>query len=209
MDKKTRACLVILWVISLLGVASLACSQAGDILTPEEATARVQASKEPKPELESVSGATFQEGDNIKFVGTGYLVPLRKNPGDQVAYSHAGRGDTGVILGSREVEDVIWYQVKGPSGEGWVEVESIELLEGESAATVEGLQPGAEVYLVGKGFLINILSEPGGRLVANQERGVLVTIIQVTEHEGEQWYYINAPGGEGWVLEENLTQEQP
>ncbi len=209
MDKKTRACLVVLWVISLLGVASLACSQAGEILTPEEATASAEAAKTPKPVLESVSGAAFQEGDKIKFVGTGYLVPLRKDPGDQIAYSHAGRGEEGVVLGSREVDGEIWYQVDGPSGEGWVDAESIEALEGGGSAAVEGLQPGAEVYLTGKGFLINILEEPGGRLVANQERGVLVTIVDVTEHEGENWYYISAPTGEGWVLEENLTEEQP
>jgi hypothetical protein len=46
-------------------------------------------------------------------------------------------------------------------------------------------------------------------MIAGQERGVEVTIIEIAEHEGEWWYKIDAPTGEGWVPAENITADAP
>jgi len=74
----------------------------------------------------------------------------------------------------------------------------------------EGLQPGDMVYLQNKSFLVSMMSEPGGnKMVAAQERGAQVEIIQVTSVEGVLWYFIKAPTGEGWVPEANITTEAP
>ena len=210
MEKKTSARRAVVLAIGLLVLASLACSQAGEILSPEEATARAIEAEKPDIVMTAdvVGGVDFEPGDEIEFVGSGYLVPLKKNPGDRSAYSHAARGDVGVVLGSQVIDGEIWYQVDGPSGEGWVQAENLEAVAGEEAAT-EGFQAGDELYLVGKGYLINILNEPGGRLIANQERGVVVTVVGSADYEGEVWYLIDAPTGEGWVETENLTTEEP
>ena len=210
MEKKTSARRAIVLAIGLLVLASLACSQAGEILSPEEATARAIEAEKPDIVMTAdvVGGVDFDPGDEVEFAGAGYLVPLKKNPGDRSAYSHAGRGDLGVVLGSQAVDGEVWYQVDGPSGEGWVQAENLQAVAGEEAAT-EGFQAGDELYLVGKGYLINILNEPGGRLVANQERGVVVTVVGSADYEDEVWYLIDAPTGEGWVKTENLTTEEP
>jgi hypothetical protein len=209
MEKKTSARRAVVLAIGLLVLASLACSQAGEILSPEEATAQAIEASKPKVVVTAdvVGGTDFAPGDEIEFVGAGYLVPLKKNPGDRSAYSHAGRGDLGVVLSSQVVDGEVWYQVDGPSGKGWVQTENLKALEGEAAT--EGFQTGDEAYLVGQGYLINILSEPGGKLVANQERGVLVTVVGSADYKGEIWYLIDAPTGEGWVKTENLTTEEP
>lgn len=72
------------------------------------------------------------------------------------------------------------------------------------------LKPGTTVYLIGKGYLINLVDAPGSlRMIAGQERGAEVSIIQSTTHEGEIWYLVSAPTGEGWVHEENVSTEAP
>jgi len=73
-----------------------------------------------------------------------------------------------------------------------------------------GFQVGETVYLTNKSFLVNLMSEPGGnRMIAAQQRGALVDILQATTVDGELWYFINAPTGQGWVPEENITDEAP
>ena len=73
-----------------------------------------------------------------------------------------------------------------------------------------GIQVGDVVYLTGKGYLISIVAEPGSmRMIAGQERGVKVTIIDVADVEGETWYKIDAPTGDGWVPAENIATEKP
>jgi hypothetical protein len=142
MDKQASARVTALWAalsaIGLLLLTNLACAQAGEILTPAEATARAEATQN--------------------------LVRPTATPG--------------------------------------------AFKEGSSAA--EGPQVGDAVYLTGRGFLISLVSEPGAtRMIAGQERGVEVTIIEITEHEGELWYKIDAPTGEGWVPAENITTDAP
>ena len=72
------------------------------------------------------------------------------------------------------------------------------------------LEIGTTVYLTGQGYLINLLDAPGSfRMVGGQERGTEVTIVQSTTIEGEIWYLVSAPTGEGWLPEENVTTEIP
>jgi hypothetical protein len=142
MEKHTSAHITALWAalsaIALLLLANLACAQAGEILTPVEATARAEATQNPVRPTATPGAA--QEG----------------------------------------------------------------------SLTAEGPQVGDVVYLTGKGFLISLVSEPGAtRMIAGQERGVEVTIIEIAEHEGELWYKIDAPTGEGWVPAENITADAP
>jgi len=79
-----------------------------------------------------------------------------------------------------------------------------------TAELQEGFQVGDVVYLTNKSFLVNMMSEPGGnRMIATQERGAKVDILQATVVDGELWYFIKAPTGEGWVPEANITDEAP
>jgi hypothetical protein len=85
-------------------------------------------------------------------------------------------------------------------------------IEGQSAETAEpeGPQVGDVVYLSGTAFLIRLVDKPGGtRMIAGQEKGVQVEILNLTEVEGEKWYLVDAPTGEGWVPAENVFTEAP
>lgn len=74
---------------------------------------------------------------------------------------------------------------------------------------ISGPQPGETVYLTGKAYLISIVDEPGSiHIIASQQKGVEVTIIKIVEHEGEFWYFVDTPTGEGWVSAENITTEK-
>ena len=146
MTKQTSAGIAALWVISLLFLASMACAQAGEILTPAEATARAEATQNPPTPVTTPTEAGSSAGESAE---------------------------------------------QGPS-------------------IPEGPQVGYTVYLIGTGLLIKLVAEPGATgMIANQERGAEVTIIEVTEHEGELWYKIDAPTGQGWVPAENITLEAP
>lgn len=212
MEKQSSASRAILWAIGLLLLASLACAQAGEILSPAEATARAEEARSPtRPAVtpESAGGAEFQPGDSVKFISTGNIVPLMRNPGDSSAFVRASAGDTATVLGSQEVQGELWYQVNGASGEGWVEAKYLGAVEGETSAP-EGPQAGDTVYLASKAYLIQLVAEPGGtRMIAFQERGTEVIILELAEHEGEIWYKIDAPSGEGWVPAENIATEKP
>jgi len=79
-----------------------------------------------------------------------------------------------------------------------------------TAELQEGYQVGDVVYLTNKSFLVSLMSEPGGnRMIAGQERGAQVDILQATTVDGVIWYFIKAPTGEGWVPEDNITAEAP
>lgn len=69
---------------------------------------------------------------------------------------------------------------------------------------------GTTVYLTGRTYLINIFDAPGSlKMVAGQERGVAVVILDSSLLGDEIWYLIDAPTGQGWVHEENLAIEKP
>jgi hypothetical protein len=204
--------------IALLVLASLACEQAGEVLTEEEATARAEEGIFRPEEGSEAAGATLQNGDMATIVGSGFLINLVDTPGGRIAGSQS-RGSTVEILGSAVFEEEVWYQVSSATGPGWLKAESLEAVEAEEGTTAEGEEGESEssgpgegdtVYLVSNGFLVNLLKEPNGQIQAVQERGVAVVIEDVfVTDEGETWFLINAPTGEGWVSIENISEEAP
>ena len=203
------------WVIGLLLLASASC-ETGQILTPAEATARARQTAAPAVTPKVVGKAEFKPNDTVEFAGTAFLVPLRKEPGEGNPFSYAGRGDKATVLASQEVDDEIWYLVTGTAGQGWVPAEFLKAVgpstaeTSQEAGTTERTQIGDTVYLTGRGFLINLMDQPGGRrIVANQERGVAVTIVEIAQQDSETWYLIDAPTGQGWVTAENISTEAP
>lgn len=214
----------LLLFIGLLVLVSLACAQSGDILSSEEATARAQEGVfQPGDGGESAADAQFELGDSANVTGSGFLINLLDVPGGRIAGSQS-RGSTVEILESADFEGEIWYHVDSETGDGWLRATNLEPVEGEAEeegeageeevvgedATLAGPTEGDTVYLVSTGFLVNLLSEPGGRLQAVQERGVAVIILQRFEAEdGIFWYNIDAPTGQGWVSEDNISLEAP
>ena len=207
----------LLFFIVLLVFVGLACQQSGDILTEEEATARAEEGVFRPGEGESAADAELDVGSSATIIGSGFLINLLDVPGGTIAGSQS-RGSTVSILASAEFEGEIWYQVDSETGEGWLKAENLEAVAAESPAEGDGegdAEPsgpvaGDTVYLVSNGFLVNLLREPNGQIQAVQERGVEVTIEDVfVTPEGETWYLINAPTGEGWVSTENISEEAP
>jgi len=123
------------WIL-FLGLSllpSLACEKAGEILTPEEATARARQAAEPTATPETQVEPTVSEGPQV----------------------------------------------------------------------------GDKVQLIGTSYLVSLVDAPGSRrMIAGQERGVEVTILEVADHEGETWYKIDAPTGVGWVPAGNISAEK-
>lgn len=204
------------WFLGLLVIASLACGiQTGEILTPEEATARVEQTREARFSSDSsTQEGGFQTDDTVVFTGEEYLIPMFQEPGGEGnPFSFAGRGDEGTVIGSRDVEGVRWYRVETSAGTGWVNQEHLQAAggggQGETASS-NGAQSGDIVYLTASGFLVNLYNEAGGsRIVANQQSGAEVTVLGTETVEGETWYLIEAPTGEGWVPAENISTEPP
>ena len=200
-DRTRLACM-----IGLLLLAGLACAQAGEILSPEEATAQAQESSSI---VRGGSGSsdlvTFgpQVGEEAELTtGRGVIINLQSEPGGGIIGGES-EGATVTVLEVADHEGEIWYRIDTTTGEGWVKEENLIRLEGASGSD-GGARVGDTVMLTGVGFLVNFLSEPGGQIVAGQERGTEVEILEITTHEGETWYRIDAPTGEGWVSEQNI-----
>ncbi|UCG24072.1 MAG: hypothetical protein JSW55_18395 [Chloroflexota bacterium] len=68
------------------------------------------------------------------------------------------------------------------------------------------LQPGDQGELVGSNFIINFFERPGGRIIAGQERGAIVTVLEAADDGERIWYKIEAPTGEGWVTENSIEK---
>ncbi len=203
MKKRTH----IVWFISLLLLGALACAQSGEIITEAEATSRAES-----PVVLSAGGsadaADFNIGDVATLGGKGFLVNLLDAPGGKISAGQE-KGAEVEVLASTAFEDEIWYQIQASTGDGWVKAENLEAIEGEDL-TAEGPQPGDTVYLVGTGFLINMVNEAGGNLmIAGQERGAEATIVEVTTVDDVLWYLIEAATGQGWVPAENISTEAP
>lgn len=194
--------------VGILILASLACAQAGTILTPEEATQQAQATADAGIGTGEGSETDIHVGDTVEFVGIGYLVLLREEPGSESTTVQSQRGVKGTVLGSQIYEDVVWYLIETVGGQGWLPTELVELVE--EPVTV-AFQAGDVVYLIGPGDLINILEGPGttGDIRETQTSGVEVTILEVSELEEVNWYRVETPTGEGWVAGESITAEAP
>lgn len=204
---KGRRALILM--IGVLILASLACSQAGEILTPAEATARaVEAAPVFATGDSSVEGGVFEAGDKAELTDRSFLVNLYDAPGGKVSAGQERGAEVTVLEVSTDV-GAIWYKIEAPTGQAWVPAKNLKALEGEAETAVTGPQPGDGAYLQGKSFLVNFLDVPGGKIIAGQERGMAVTILQVAEVDGAVWYQIDAPAGQGWVPEENITTEEP
>lgn len=209
----------LLWGIVLLVAAGLACAQAGEVLTPEEATARAEEGL-PGQDREGSTAGDFQVGDTAALTGRSFLVNIMDAPGGRIRAGQE-RGAVVTVLQATEVDGAIWYQIEAPGGTGWVRWDALEAIEGEAgdetggeeepAAEEEagGVAAGDTVYLAGTGFLINLYDEPGGRIAATQERGATVVILDSTTVDDATWYQIEAATGQGWVPEENITAEAP
>jgi hypothetical protein len=213
----------ILWLVLPLILMVLACAQAGEILTPAEATERATGQL-PGSDREGSTAGEFQVGDTAALTGRSFLVNIMDAPGGRIAAGQE-RGVEVEILQATEVDGEIWYQIQAPTGTGWVSADNLEPVEGgeeEEAAgdgAAEGggeeaagaISTGETVYLTGRSFLVNLYEEPSATALirANQERGAAVTVLQATTENGTIWYEIDAPTGQGWVSEDNVTTEAP
>lgn len=209
-------------VIGLMFVASLAC-QTGQVVTPEQATATTRASRGVQrvtPILNRTEGSNNAEeeacaggpqvGDTAKLTAKSFMVSLVGEPGAKRILAQQERGVKVKIIELGETEGECWYLVDAPTGQGWVKTENLEFEEATTEPTASGPQEGDTVYLTAKQYMVNLVQEPGAmRIIAQQERGTPVTILSVVEHEGELWYLIDAPTGQGWVSAENITTEPP
>jgi hypothetical protein len=205
---KGRRALVLM--IGVLILASLACSQAGEILTPAEATARaVEAAPVFTTGSSSVEGGMFEAGDKVVLTDRNFLVNLYDAPGGKISAGQERGAEVTVLEVSTTELGEVWYKIEAPTGEAWVPAKNLEAQESEAETTIEGPQPGDGAYLQGTGFLVNLLDTPGGKMIAGQERGAAVTVLQVVEVDGAVWYQIDAPTGQGWIPAENITTEAP
>lgn len=195
------------WFIGLLALMSLACAQAGNVISFEDATATAEGKYAPITESGgTVDGADFTIGDTVLLAGRGFLINLMDDPGGRISAGQQ-RGAEVEILSSVLYEDALWYEVDSSTGTGWIKGENLEPMPAAEAKYAAG----DNAYLVGTGFLISLMKEAGGlRMIAGQERGVEVEIVDNTEiDDGTMWYLIDAPTGQGWVPEENLSDEAP
>jgi hypothetical protein len=196
------------WAISLLLLAGLACAQAGEILSSEEATAQAEGASNIVSGTGSSDLVTSgpQIGDEAELTGS-FIINLQAEPGGRIIGGKE-RGATVTVLEIADFEDEIWYRIDTSTSEGWVRESSLVPIEGATGGA-GGPAVGDTVLLKGVGFLVNLLSEPGGRIIAGQERGTEVDILEITTYEGQTWYRIDAPTGEGWVSEENIELPEP
>jgi hypothetical protein len=115
-----------LWlVLGVLVLASLACKQAGEIITDAEATQRAMPTVTPTLAIREVADSEFKAGDEVVFAGKGYLVPFYANPGDERVLTHAARGDRGTVLNAVMYEGELWYEIQSVAGHGWAPADSI------------------------------------------------------------------------------------
>jgi hypothetical protein len=111
---------VLLMALLVLLTASLACSKAGKILTPAEATA--SAMPTAVPTVETMAGEHgLAPGDTAYLVNRSYLVNFYDAPGSKKIVTAQQRGVEVKILNIGQAPDgTIWYQVEAPAGTGWV-----------------------------------------------------------------------------------------
>jgi hypothetical protein len=116
-------------MIGLLVFAGLACSQAGEIMSPEEATALAKPTETPTPEF--VTEYTYQIGDEVLLQdpNRGFLVLFVANAGSTSVTGQAPRGETATITGTALIGDVEWYEITAPGGSGWITLGHIQTPE--------------------------------------------------------------------------------
>lgn len=197
-------------VLAALLLASLAC-QTGQILSPEEATQAAIETREA--EFESSSEAISSDidpGSTVELSGLSYLVAIVDEPGSDNTITNVSRGDTATVLEAAQFEGEIWYRVDTDGGDGWIKGDFVRPAAGSEEAGAPLFREGDQPYLTGTQFLISMMRAPGTNdMIAGQERGVQVTVLEARRVEEDVWYLIDAPTGEGWVPEGNLSSEAP
>lgn len=201
----------ILLAISALILSVMACEQAGEIITPEEATRRAQEAidiEEAATPLPELADTDIQIGESVRFTSGEFLVLLRREPGAALIAVQSDRTATGTVVGSALHEGEVWYEVEiAGSGSGWLPADAVE-----SIGTVEAeYDIGDVVYLRGPDDEVAIQTNPGSGNPFSRDVpvGTEVTIVKKTELEGKSWYQIAAPGGLGWVTGEYVTAVRP
>jgi hypothetical protein len=128
---KRKNLYTILAAVTALILLSLACNQAGEIITPAEATQNYVATKEASESgvVGDAEDADYPADSEAILTGVGYLVGLYSNPGDVSAVTFATRGDKVTVEGSQYLDDVIWYRVESSAGSGWVPAENLKPVE--------------------------------------------------------------------------------
>ncbi len=115
------------WLICLGVLVGLACSAAGEVLSPEEATQRAIPTVAATQERTSGLEAAFAINDVAEIVGTQFLILLRNTPGDLRTFAtQATRGEQATILDYQEFDGKQWYLVKVSAGQGWVQAENLK-----------------------------------------------------------------------------------
>ena len=207
----------IIWFIGLLVLATLACNQAGQILSPEDATATAVFLAIPEEVEETESTETIETdramGEEITLVTAGAVVPLATSPGSG-SISFAANLQPATIIDIREVDGVIWYKVNSTSGEGWITENYIQpsVVESEDGEISDELNAeiGETVYLVGTGFMVTLVDQAGGnRMIATEPRGGAVEIVDKKVVAGVAWYKVDGTSQPGWVTSESLSREAP
>lgn len=110
----------ILLAISALVFSVIACEQAGKIITDAQATqTAIPTATVVIFELEN---AIFDVGDEVVIIGGnfGALVPLYGSAGARFFSSQVLHGTHVAVLGLDEIDDVVWYQIEGLIGNGWI-----------------------------------------------------------------------------------------
>lgn len=216
-SRKLNPKLLLFIIVGIIILAGVAC-QSGEVISPEEATARAKESRAVVVKKTATPGGTSHTGGDVipsgskaTLVGKAYLINIYKEAGSTRILSQQEKGVEVEVQDVTNVNDETWYLIKAPAGQGWVKAENLEIVgEEKGSESGEGPQVGDTVYLAGKSYLINLYKEPGStRIIAQQERGVAVEIKDIADHEGETWYLIDAPTGLGWVKAENITTEKP
>jgi hypothetical protein len=124
--------LALLGIVTLLLVLSLACSQAGVIVSAAEATQIAeQTNVSPTAEVVDVQDDAEgpQEGDTVVLTGVSYLVAFYDAPGSNKIITNQERGVEAVVLQVVLLEGEKWYFIDAPAGEGWLPEKSVMLPE--------------------------------------------------------------------------------
>ena len=108
-------------IMAAIALATIACAQAGQILSDADATQIALPTETPV--LDLVSQADYQVGDTVSMIGGnfGALVPLYGQPGANFFTSQIRHGTLAIILELGQAADgVIWYLVESDAGAGWI-----------------------------------------------------------------------------------------
>ncbi|HID34610.1 MAG TPA: hypothetical protein EYP25_08600 [Anaerolineae bacterium] len=213
-QRQNKFIFILLLIWGVLILVSAGCVK-GEVITPAEATARAKASRAVKIKKTATPGGKTEAGGDVipsgsqaTLIGKAYLINIYKEPGSTRIHVQQEKGVEVTIQDATKVNGETWYLIDAPAGQGWVKAENLEIEQGDGAAAK--VKTGDIVYLTGKSYLINLYQEPDGkRIIAQQERGMAVTVEDSLNVDGEIWYLVDAPTGLGWVHNENITPEKP